>query len=221
VLKSDAPAGRVTRVRDVGRVEIGAQDYGHRLSWTATGHAAADLRPARRQFAGGGARSAFHHGDAEAKDFPPASPTTSSTTRPIFIAKSVHEVITTIFIAILLVVGVVFLFLQTWRASSFPVIAIPVSLVGTFAILAPRHLAEQPVAVRPGAGGRHRRRRRDRRGRERRAQHRAGMSPREAAHRTMDEVGGALIAIALTLCAVFVPAAFLSGISGLFFRSSP
>ena len=65
----------------------------------------------------------------------PASATTSSTTRPIFIAKSVHEVVTTIFIAILLVVGVVFLFLQTWRASIIPVIAIPVSLIGTFAVL--------------------------------------------------------------------------------------
>ena len=65
----------------------------------------------------------------------------------------------TIFVAILLVVGVVFLFLQTWRAAIIPVIAIPVSLVGTFSILVcARHIAEQSVAVRTGAGGRHRRR---------------------------------------------------------------
>ena len=128
--------------------------------------------------------------------------------------------IDTIFVAILLVVGVVFLFLQTWRASIIPVIAIPVSLIGTFAVLVrSRHIAQQSVAVRPGAGGGHRGRRRDRRGGECRAQSsRAGMSPTEAAHQTMDEVGGALVSIALTLCAVFVPSAFLSGISGQFFR---
>ena len=93
------------------------------------------------------------------KDFPPGVSDIIIYDPTIFVAKSVHEVVTTIFVAILLVVGVVFLFLQTWRASLIPVIAIPVSLVGTFTILLrARHIAEQPVAVRPGAGGRHRRR---------------------------------------------------------------
>ena len=93
------------------------------------------------------------------KDFPPGVASIVIYDPTIFVAKSVHEVVTTIFVAILLVVGVVFLFLQTWRASLIPVIAIPVSLIGTFTILlALRHIAEQPVAVRPGAGGRHRRR---------------------------------------------------------------
>ena len=94
--------------------------------------------------------------------------------------------------------------------------------------LADRHLhrhggarlfAEQPVAVRPGARHRHRRRRRHRRGGERRAAACApGCRRKEAAHRTMDEVGGALIAIALVLCAVFIPAALIGGIQGQFFR---
>src|SRR6202040_4428669 len=153
------------------------------------------------------------------KDFPPGlqyeilyDPTT-------FIRQSIHEVVVTIFVAILLVVGVVFLFLQTWRATIIPVVAIPVSLVGTFAVLqlvgislnnlslfglvlAVGIVVDDAIVVVENV--------------ERNL--RSGMSPREAAHRTMDEVGGALISIALTLCAVFVPAAFLSGISGLFFR---
>jgi hydrophobe/amphiphile efflux-1 (HAE1) family protein len=128
-------------------------------------------------------------------------------------------VVTTIFIAIALVVGVVFLFLQTWRASLIPVIAIPVSLVGTFAVLyalgislnnlslfglvlAVGIVVDDAIVVVENV--------------ERNI--RAGMLPTEAAHRTMDEVGGALVSIALTLCAVFVPSAFLSGISGQFFR---
>ena len=90
-----------------------------------------------------------------------------------FIQQSVDAVIETIFEAIVLVVLVVILFLQTWRAAIIPLVAIPVSLIGTFFVMAAvRLLAEQPVAVRPGARDRHRGRRRHRRGRERRAQHR-------------------------------------------------
>jgi len=128
-------------------------------------------------------------------------------------------VIVTIFIAILLVVGVVFLFLQSWRASIIPVIAIPVSLIGTFTILyalgislnnlslfglvlAVGIVVDDAIVVVENV--------------ERNLH--LGMTPKASAHKTMDEVGGALISIALTLCAVFVPSAFLSGISGLFFR---
>jgi hydrophobe/amphiphile efflux-1 (HAE1) family protein len=153
------------------------------------------------------------------KDFPPGVSDIVIYDPTIFVAKSVHEVVTTIFVAILLVVGVVFLFLQTWRASLIPVIAIPVSLVGTFLILlalgislnnlslfglvlAVGIVVDDAIVVVENV--------------ERNIT--AGMSPKEAAHRTMDEVGGALVSIALTLCAVFIPSAFLSGISGQFFR---
>ncbi len=153
------------------------------------------------------------------KDFPPGVSDIVIYDPTIFVAKSVHEVVTTIFVAILLVVGVVFLFLQTWRASLIPVIAIPVSLVGSFTILmafgislnnlslfglvlAVGIVVDDAIVVVENV--------------ERNIA--AGMTPKEAAHRTMDEVGGALISIALTLCAVFVPSAFLSGISGQFFR---
>src|SRR6201996_8049471 len=134
VLKSD-DQGRVTRLRDVGRVEIGAADYG------AT--AFADRGPGMPLliFAQPGANSlAVEHEvldtmKALAKNFPAGLDYKVIYDPTIFVGKSVDEVIKTIFVAILLVVGVVFLFLQSWRAAIIPVIAIPVSLIGTFTVL--------------------------------------------------------------------------------------
>ncbi len=171
IVKTDN-LGRVTRIRDIGRVEVGAADYG------ATAYMDRSDGLPLLIFAQPGANSlAVEHEvlstmDALKKDFPPGVGSIVIYDPTIFVAKSVHEVVTTIFVAIVLVVGVVFLFLQTWRASIIPVIAIPVSLVGTFAVLyRAGDIAEQPVAVRLGAGGRHRGRRRDRRCRECRAQY--------------------------------------------------
>ncbi len=218
VLKADAQ-GRATRVRDVGRVEIGAADYG------STAFMDDKLGMPLLIFAQPGANSLAVEKSvldtmAELKkSFPPGLESIIVYDPTIFVAKSVNEVITTIFVAILLVVGVVFVFLQTWRASIIPVIAIPVSLVGTFTILlacgislnnlslfglvlAVGIVVDDAIVVVENV--------------ERNIA--AGMKPKEAAHRTMDEVGGALVSIALTLCAVFVPSAFLSGISGQFFR---
>ena len=218
VLKADNE-GRVTRLSDVGRVEIGAADYGST--------AFMDRGPGMPLliFAQPGANSlAVEHEvldtmQALAKDFPPGLQYKVIYDPTIFVGKSVDEVIKTIFIAILLVVGVVFLFLQSWRAAIIPVIAIPVSLVGTFTflyalgislnnlslfglVLAVGIVVDDAIVVVENV--------------ERNLER--GMSPKEAAHVTMSEVGGALISIALTLCAVFVPSAFLSGITGQFFR---
>ena len=218
VLKSDSE-GRVTRVRDVGRVEIGAADYGST--------AFADRGPGLPLliFAQPGANSLeVEHEiltttETPAKDFPPGVSYKIIYDPTIFVGKSVREVVRTIFIAILLVVGVVCIFLQSWRAAIVPVIAIPVSLIGTFSILyvlgislnnlslfglvlAVGIVVDDAIVVVENV--------------ERNLER--GMSPRDAAYATMDEVGGALISIALTLCAVFVPSAFISGISGLFFR---
>ena len=127
--------------------------------------------------------------------------------------------IETIVEAIILVVLVVILFLQTWRAAVIPIVAIPVSLIGTFffmalfgfslnnlslfgLVLAIGIVVDDAIVVVENV--------------ERNIA--AGLSPREAAHKSMDEVGAALIAIALVLCAVFVPAAFITGISGQFYR---
>ena len=218
IVKNDGQ-GHVTRIRDIGRVEIGASDYG------STAYTDRSDGLPLIIFAQPGANSLTVEHEvldtmqALKKDFPPGveyriiyDPTT-------FIAKSVKEVVTTIFVAILLVVAVVFAFLQTWRATVIPVIAIPVSLIGTFAVLYPLGISlnnlslfglvlavgivvDDAIVVVENV--------------ERNIQ--AGMPPAKAAHVTMDEVGGALVAIALTLCAVFVPSAFLSGISGEFFR---
>jgi hydrophobe/amphiphile efflux-1 (HAE1) family protein len=218
VLKSDAQ-GRVTRLRDVGRVEIGAADYGS-TAFTDRGPGLPLLI-----FAQPGANSleveheVLSTMETLAKDFPPGLAYKIIYDPTIFVGKSVKEVITTIFVAILLVVGVVFLFLQRWRAAIIPVIAIPVSLIGTFSVLyalgislnnlslfglvlAVGIVVDDAIFVVENV--------------ERNLE--LGMPPKEAAYKTMDEVGGALIAIALTLCAVFVPSAFLSGISGEFFR---
>ena len=218
ILKTDAQ-GRTTRIRDVGRVEIGAADYGS----TAYMDRSAGLP--LLIFAQPGANSLAVEHEVLAtmqglkKDFPTGLDDIIIYDPTIFVAKSVHEVVTTIFVAILLVVGVVFVFLQTWRASLIPVIAIPVSLIGTFTVLLAAGISlnnlslfglvlavgivvDDAIVVVENV--------------ERNIA--AGMSPKEAAHRTMDEVGGALVSIALTLCAVFVPSAFLSGISGQFFR---
>ena len=136
-----------------------------------------------------------------------------------FIAQSVHELIKTIYEAMLLVVIVVLVFLQGWRPAIIPIIAIPVSLVGTFAVMAALGFSinnltlfglvlavgivvDDAIVVVENV--------------ERHLEH--GMSRRDAALKTMEEVGGALVSIALVLCAVFVPTAFLGGISGQFFQ---
>ena len=218
VVKSD-PSGRVTRLRDVAKVEIGAQDY------SANGYL--DKQPAVPlllfQRPGSNALATadgiLKTMKALSKDFPPGLKYNVVYNPTEFIAESVHEVIKTIFEAVGLVVIVVILFLQTWRASIIPIVAIPVSLVGTFIVLAAMGyslnnlslfglvlavgiVVDDAIVVVENV--------------ERNL--RLGLSPRDATRRTMDEVGGALIAIALTLIAVFVPAAFISGISGQFFR---
>jgi HAE1 family hydrophobic/amphiphilic exporter-1 len=218
VVRTD-PDGRVTRVRDIGRVELAAQDYG------TNGYL--DERPAVPllifQRPGSNALATAERIMATMEELSASFPTGLQydiVYNPTeFIAESVNEVIKTIFEAVALVVIVVILFLQTWRASIVPIVAIPVSLIGTFTVLAAMGyslntlslfglvlaigiVVDDAIVVVENV--------------ERNL--RAGMSPREASHRTMDEVGGALIAIALVLTAVFIPAAFVSGISGQFFR---
>ena len=136
-----------------------------------------------------------------------------------FIQQSVDAVIETIGEAIVLVVLVVIVFLQTWRAAIIPLVAIPVSLIGTFffmaafgftlnnlslfgLVLAIGIVVDDAIVVVENV--------------ERNIA--SGLAPREAARKSMDEVGSALIAIALVLCAVFVPSVFITGISGQFYR---
>ncbi|HEY9566502.1 MAG TPA: efflux RND transporter permease subunit, partial [Thalassobaculum sp.] len=218
VVKTDAQ-GRVTRVRDVARVELGARDYST-VGYLDTDGALPILifqRPGSNALAT--AEAVLAEMRSVARDFPEGVDYTIAYNPTDYIAKSIDEVYATIFEAVALVVLVVILFLQTWRAAVIPVLAIPVSLIGTFAVMAAFGFSlnnlslfglvlaigivvDDAIVVVENV--------------ERYLAQ--GLSPKEAAHRTMDEVGGALIAIALVLSAVFIPTAFITGISGLFYQ---
>ncbi len=218
VIKTDPASGAVTRVRDVARVELGSQDYGLR----ATFNGKRGVALAVVQQPGSNALDAAEAVQAElndaAKTFPPGVKHSIAYNPTNYVAESVAAVQSTLIEAVLLVVLVVVLFLQTWRAAVIPILAIPIALVGTFAVqlalgysinslslfalvLAVGIVVDDAIVV-VEAVEKHMR---------------AGMSPREAAHATMREVSGALIAIGLVLVAVFVPAAFVPGISGIFY----
>ncbi len=211
--------GRVTRLGDVARIELGAQDY------SANGYL--DQEPAVPlllfQRPGSNALATADEVLATMEElsesFPDGLRYNVVYNPTQFVAQSVDAVIVTIFEAVALVVLVMILFLQTWRAAVIPIVAIPVSLIGTFAVmsvlgfslntlslfglvLAIGIVVDDAIVVVENV--------------ERNL--RAGMQPRDAAHRTMNEVGGAIIAMSLVVIAVFVPVAFVPGISGQFFR---
>src|SRR6266404_5954324 len=211
--------GRVTRVRDIARVELGSQDYTTNAYLDNQVATAIGIyqRPGSNALAT--AASVISTMDTLARSFPTGMAYRVVYNTTDFIQQSVDEVIKTLFEAVVLVVIVIILFLQTWRAAIIPVVAIPVSLIGTFfvmtafgfslnnltlfgLVLAIGIVVDDAIVVVENI--------------ERYL--RQGLTPREAAHKTMDEVGGALVAIALVLCAVFIPAAFIAGISGAFYR---
>ncbi len=210
----------VVRLRDVARVELAAQDYGT-ISYLNSDEAVAIAvfqRPGSNAIAtANNIRSTMQE---ISKKFPPGVVHTIIYDPTRFIAESVNAVLETIVEAIILVVLVVILFLQTWRAAIIPILAIPISLIGTLflmaafgftinnltlfgLVLAIGIVVDDAIVVVENV--------------ERNIAD--GMSPRDAAYKTMEEVGAALVAIALVLCAVFVPAAFIPGISGQFYRA--
>ena len=217
IIKADGD--KVVRVSDIARIEVGAQDYGT--------NAYVDGKPgiglAITQRPGSNALATADKILAtmeEARaDFPIGLEYTIPYNPTEYVRASIESVQQTLVEAVVLVVLVVLIFLQSWRAAIIPVLAIPVSLIGTFAVmagfgyslnnlslfglvLAIGIVVDDAIVVVENV--------------ERELK--LGYAPREAAYRTMDEVGGALIAIALTLCAVFVPTAFISGISGQFYK---
>ncbi len=209
----------VVRLKDVARVQLAAQDYGSN-SYLGRNEAVALAvfqRPGSNALATGNAIRATM--DRLAERFPSGIQHAIVYNPTEFIQQSVNAVERTIAEAIVLVVLVIVLFLQTWRAAVIPLVAIPVSLIGTFFImqmagftlnnlslfglvLAVGIVVDDAIVVVENV--------------ERNIA--AGLSPRDAARRSMDEVGTALIAIALVLTAVFVPAAFITGITGQFYR---
>jgi HAE1 family hydrophobic/amphiphilic exporter-1 len=218
IIKRD-PAGHVTRVRDVARVELGAQDYTVNAYMSGYPAAAQGIQAQPSANALNTADMIMATMKELKKDFPPGLDYRIIYNPTEYVRASIDEVKKTLVIALVLVVLVVLLFLQSWRAALVPILAIPVSLVGSFAVMAAFGFSlnnlslfglvlaigivvDDAIVVVENV--------------ERHL--RDGLTPREAAHRTMDEVGGALVAIALVLVAVFVPTAFLSGISGQFYR---
>jgi len=226
ILKRDAQ-GRLTRVSDVARVELGAATYTTDAYLGYETNGKPDTEPAAAigilQQPGTNALTAAQGVIKEMqelkKNFPPGLDYKIIYNPTDYIQQSINEVYKTLFEALLLVVIVVIVFLQSWRAAIIPILAIPVSLIGTFGmmllagftlnnlslfglVLAIGIVVDDAIVVVENV--------------ERHLEH--GMSPAEAAHTTMDEVGGALIAIALVLASVFVPAAFIPGISGQFYR---
>jgi HAE1 family hydrophobic/amphiphilic exporter-1 len=211
--------GRVVRVRDIARVELGAADYNRNgyLDERVAIPMGIFQRPGSNALATADVVEATMK--ELAKAFPKGMRYDIVYNPTVFISDSIEAVITTMLEAVVLVVLVIVIFLQTWRASLIPIIAIPVSLIGTLAVLAAIGyslnnlslfglvlaigiVVDDAIVVVENV--------------ERNI--REGLSPREAAHRSMDEVGTALIAMTLVVCAVFIPTVFLGGILGQFFR---
>ncbi len=218
ILRTDGD-GRQVRLSDVGRVELGAADYNSNtyLSNQPTVILGVFQRPGSNALA---AAEAVH---AEMKrlsaDFPRGLEYRVIYNPTEFIAQSIDAVGETLLEAMLLVILVIIAFLQKWRAAIIPVIAIPVSLVGTFAVLAAVGyslnnlslfglvlaigiVVDDAIVVVENV--------------ERNLDE--GLSPLEAARKSMEEVSQALVAIVLVLCAVFLPTLFLDGLSGAFYH---
>jgi multidrug efflux pump len=218
IVKTDA-GGAVTRLRDVARLELGAADYALRSlldNQPAVGIGVFQAPGSNALEISNQVRKTM---DEIAKTMPQGVEYRIAYDPTQFVRASIKSVVQTLLEAIALVVLVVILFLQTWRASIIPLLAVPVSVVGTFAVL---HLlgfsinalslfglvlaigivVDDAIVVVENV--------------ERNIE--AGLSPLEATYQAMREVSGPIIAIALVLVAVFVPLAFISGLTGQFYR---
>jgi len=219
IVVKTAPGGAVTRLRDVARIELGAADYSLRSLlnnksavavpvFQAPGSNAIQIADAVRA-----TMEEIKQNMPEGVDYAVVYDTTQ------FVRASIEAVVHTLLEAVVLVVIVVVLFLQTWRASIIPLVAVPVSIIGTFAVmhlfgfsinalslfglvLAIGIVVDDAIVVVENV--------------ERNIEE--GLSPVQATYRAMSEVSGPIVAIALVLVAVFVPLAFISGLTGQFYR---
>lgn len=213
------PHGEKTLLRDVARIELGASEFALRSQLDNKSAVALPI------FQQPGANAIQLSDDVRAamatlkRNFPEGLDFSVVYDPTVFVRNSIKAVIQTLFEAILLVVLVVILFLQTWRASIIPLVAVPVSLVGTFAVMAALGFSinalslfglvlaigivvDDAIVVVENV--------------ERNI--RLGLSPVAATRRAMDEVTGPIVATALVLCAVFIPTAFISGLTGQFYK---
>ncbi|HEX7093349.1 MAG TPA: efflux RND transporter permease subunit, partial [Nitrospiraceae bacterium] len=213
------PDGSMIRLKDVAKIELGAQSYSLEGRWNgkpnvflltflAPGANALDtVKRVRKEM------------EVVSKSFPPGVSYDIPYDTTKFIEVSIQEVVKTLTEAMVLVILVVYLFLQSWRATLIPGVAVPVSLIGTFAgmqalgfsintltlfgmVLAIGMVVDDAIVVVENV--------------ERHIGE--GLSPKDAAKKAMDEVSGPVIAIVLVLCAVFVPVGFLGGITGELYK---
>jgi hydrophobe/amphiphile efflux-1 (HAE1) family protein len=218
-VKADPGGAAITRLGDVARVELGSQDYSIRGQFNGQKGIALAIvqQPGANSLAA--ADRVLDEVKALSRDFPAGLSYSIPYNPTEYVSASVEAVQHTLLEAVILVVLVVLVFLQTWRAAVIPIIAIPIALIGTFAVqlalgysinslslfalvLAVGIVVDDAIVVVEAV-----------------EKHvREGMAPREAAHRTMREVSGALVAIGLVLVSVFVPTAMVSGIPGIFYR---
>lgn len=211
--------GEIVRLSDVARVELGAGNYTLRVFQGDRNAATVGIFLSPGANALGVADAVYAKLDELAESFPPGITYRAVWDPTIFVRESISAVQTTLIEAVLLVVLVVIVFLQTWRASVIPLLAVPVSIVGTFAflyvlgysintltlfglVLAIGIVVDDAIVVVENV--------------ERYIEQ--GAEPHEAARRAMQEVSGPIIAISLVLCAVFVPMAFMSGVTGQFYK---
>jgi HAE1 family hydrophobic/amphiphilic exporter-1 len=219
IVVRETPDGGIVRVKDVARVELGAQDYNmigrfngkpgailavYQLPGTNAVNAAAGVRKLMAE---------VKHRFPQDLDYVVSLDTTQS------VSQGIKEIVKTLLIAILLVTLVVYLFLQNWRATLIPLLAVPVSLIGTFVffplfgfsintlslfglVLAIGLVVDDAIVVVEAV--------------ERHIEE--GLSPKDAALRAMQEISGPVIGIALVLSAVFVPTAFIPGITGRLYQ---
>lgn len=212
--------GQIVKLKDIARIELDAQNY------VTKGYLGENPAVALPIFQRPGtnaietARAIMDEMEVIAKDFPPGIEYNFAYNPTEFIEQSVTAVEHTVYEAIFLVVIVILVFLQTWRAAIIPIVAIPVSLIGTFAVmsamgfslnnltlfglvLAIGIVVDDAIVIVENM--------------ERNL--RKGMNAKQAARKTMDEVGTALVAMGLVLVAVFLPTLFLEGISGKFYQA--
>jgi multidrug efflux pump len=219
IVRSDSASGALVRIKDVGRVELASNTYALRSLLNNKEAAAIAVFQAPGSNALALSNDVRQAMERLAPSFPQGVKYTIVYDPTRFVQTSIEKVIATLIEAVLLVVLVVIIFLQTWRASIIPLLAVPISIVGTFAalsalgfsintltlfglVLAIGIVVDDAIVVVENV--------------ERNIER--GLTPHGATVQAMREVSGPIIAIALVLCAVFVPLAFVPGLSGQFYR---
>jgi multidrug efflux pump len=219
IVRADPASGSVVRIKDIGRVEMSASTYALRSLLNNKEAAAIAVFQAPGSNALALSKDVRAVMERVSRSFPPGVTYSIVYDPTRFVQTSIEKVVLTLIEAVFLVVLVVILFLQTWRASIIPLLAVPVSIIGTFAgllalgfsintltlfglVLAIGIVVDDAIVVVENV--------------ERNIEN--GLTARDATIKAMREVSGPIVAIALVLCAVFVPLTFVPGLSGQFYR---